>query len=381
MSLKVGIVGLANVGKSTLFNALLKRAQAMVANYPFATIEPNVGIVPVPDERLDALAEVIAKSRVFSAEGAGRKEIPMRVELPPKVQASVEFVDIAGLVAGASKGEGLGNKFLANIREVDLIAHVVRDFSDGNIVRTGADPKSDYYTVTAELIFKDMESLEKQKIGISKDRSKEGAAKMAVIAKLEEGFNSGKRAYEILNAEEAEMLRDLFLLTMKPEIVVVNVAESELGQEIMSKKQEIISQMLGIRAENIVIVSAKIESEIATLSDDDAALFMADLGVSESGLSRLIKTAYTRLGLISFLTAGEIEVRAWTIKAGSNAVEASGAIHTDFMNKFIKAEVVSFADFVEFGGWKKCRELGKVRLEGRDYIMQDGDIVDFKIGG
>ena len=392
MNLSVGIVGLPNVGKSTLFNALVRRAQAFVASYPFATIEPNLGVVPVPDERLDVLAEVVAKARVFSALNVGGKEVPLRVELPPKVPATVEFVDIAGLVAGAHKGEGLGNKFLANIREVDLIAHVVRDFEGSGVVTTGSEPAGDYETVTAELILKDLESLQNQKSNVP-PKGRAGNARLKIVLdKLEAGFNEGRRARDFLDVEEAVEVADLFLLTMKPEMVVVNVGENELENSAYDDKKVGYAQLFGVKPEDIVVVSAKIESEIATLSDDEAKMFMDDLGVAESGLNRLIKTAYARLGLISFLTApssakasegqgGVYEVRAWTIRKGTTAVTASGVIHTDFMDKFIKAEIVPFADFVEVGGWKKCRELGKVRLEGRDYIMQDGDVVDFKIGG
>lgn len=363
MNLSVGIVGLPNVGKSTLFNALLKRQQALAANYPFATIEPNVGVVPVPDSRLEGLAKVIEQS-----EGT----------LPPLVPATVEFLDIAGIVEGAHKGEGLGNKFLSHIREVELIAHVVRDFADSDVVLTGKSFEEDYQTIISELIFKDLETVEKAQQAFKKDRTPTGQEKSRVLDKLTLGFNEGKRAAEVLREDELELIEDLFLLSSKPQIVVVNVDESRISEAESIAVSS--AEKLGIKRDDLVVVSAKIESEIASLSDDDATMFMEDLGISESGLERLIKTAYHRLGLISFLTAGEKEVRAWTINKGNTAVEASGVIHTDFMQKFIKAEIVAFDDFVAVGGWKKARELGKVRLEGRDYIMQDGDVVEFKIG-
>jgi len=377
MSLSVGIVGLANVGKSTLFNALLKRQQAMAANYPFATIEPNVGIVPVPDERLKKLASVIVAEKVGHS-GAVSKELLTHVAMPPEVPATVEFHDIAGLVAGAHKGEGLGNKFLAHIREVDLMAHVVRDFEDGDVVRVGSEMVSDYQTTKMELILKDLETVEGQRLKVKGDRV--NVKLKDVLDKLVMGFNEGKGAMEILSGDDWEVAHDLWLLTAKPEIIVVNVGENQLESSARESSRVGYAQKLGVGVDDIVVVSAKIESEIATLSDGDAELFMADLGVEESGLTRLIRSAYHRLGLISFLTAGEKEVRAWTIRAGMTAVEAAGVIHTDFMKAFIKAEVIDYGDFVEFGGRKRCRELGKARLEGREYVMKDGDVVEFKIG-
>ncbi len=334
----------------------------MAANYPFATIEPNVGVVPVPDGRLDSLADVVEKNDKVR---------------PPVVPATVEFVDIAGIVAGAHKGEGLGNKFLSHIREVDLIAHMVRDFEDGDVVRTGEGLESDYETITSELILKDLETIQAQKFK-SPNAQRQNPKLAAVLEKLEVGFNEAKRAIEILSDEELEEVKELFLLTNKAQIVVVNVGEGELKVE--GEKVKSVAERLKLDPEDIVVVSAKIESELAVLDDDDAKMFMDDLGVKESGLERAIKVAYGKLGLISFLTAGVKEVRAWTLPAGWPAVRASGVIHTDFENKFIKAEVVAFEDFVANGGWRECRELGKVRLEGRDYVMRDGDVVDFKIG-
>lgn len=328
MGLSVGIVGLPNVGKSTLFNALLKKQLAFVANYPFATIEPNIGIVPVPDNRLDKLQTVISKQSSV---------------VPPIVPATVEFVDIAGLIKGASQGEGLGNKFLSHIREVDAICHVVRAFKDPDIIKQGVtDPKSDFETVKTELDLADLEMVEKHK--------------------------KKKNANENL----------LPLLSKKPILIVINGDEEDLKNAENLEKE--YAEKLGVNEDQVILICAKTEAELAALPEEDQAVYLNELGVKSSGLARLIQKAYKTLGLISFLTAGEKEVRAWTIKEGINAVEASGVIHTDFMKKFIKADIADFNDFVEFDGWKRCRELGKVRSEGRDYIMKDGDVVEFKIG-
>ncbi len=330
MSLSVGIVGLPNVGKSTLFNALLKKQQAYVANFPFATIEPNIGIVPVPDNRLKRLSQATKDSENLTT-------------LPPEVPATVEFVDIAGLIAGASKGEGLGNKFLSHIRETDAICFVLRAFSDPDIIKQGVtDPKSDFEVLKIELDLADAEMVE----------------------------NHNKKK----NAEP----ENLPLFSKKPYLVILNVDEGDLKRE---KEIEVeYAEKLGLEKDQIIIVSAKTESELSELSDEDQAAYLKDLGVEKSGLERLIQKAFATLGLITFLTAGEKEVRAWTLPAGTDAVRASGVIHTDFMKKFIKADVVDFNDFVGSGGWKACREAGKVRSEGRDYIMKDGDVVEFKIG-
>lgn len=338
MSLKVGIVGLPNVGKSTLFNALLKKQQAYVANFPFATIEPNVGVVPVPDNRLKRLSQVIKESENLS-------------NLPPEVPATVEFVDIAGLIAGAHKGEGLGNKFLSHIREVDAICHVVRAFTDPSassgqapIIREGSvDPKSDFETVKTELDLADLEMVEK-----AKEKNK------GVVPD------------------------DLPLFSKKPILVVLNVDEKDLTQS--SAYAQKYAAQLGMSVDQVVVISAKIEAELAGLSEEEQKEYLKDLGVDESGLERLAKKAFATLGLITFLTAGEKEVRAWTLPSGTPAVRASGQIHTDFMSKFIKAEVVPFEDFVAAGGWKAAREKGKARLEGKDYIVKDGDVIEFKIG-
>lgn len=364
MNLSIGIIGLPNVGKSTLFNALLKKQQAFVANYPFATIEPNVGVVPVPDDRLVRLAEIT-------------KEEEKMQSLPPIKPATVNFVDIAGLVKGASEGAGLGNKFLSHIREVSVIAQVVRVFEDSNIIREGSvSPKDDYDTIQMELILADLASLQKQAEG-----KKQDPARKLLIEKLMEGLNKGKRASDIeISREEETQVRDLFLLTLKPEVVVLNVSENDyLGDKFGAFIDE-YSKIFELPKEQFVVVSAKIESELASLTLDEQKEYLRDLGLEKSGLERLIQKAYGQLGLISFLTAGEKEVRAWTIRKGATAVEAAGEIHTDFMKKFIKAEAVPFDSFVEFGGWKGAREHGKALLEGKDYIVSDGDVIEFRIG-
>jgi|WetSurMetagenome_2_1015567.scaffolds.fasta_scaffold00374_26 ribosome-binding ATPase len=384
MNLSVGIVGLPNVGKSTLFNALLKKQQAYVANYPFATIEPNVGIVPVPDERLEVLAKITAEEENppshKASEGQGM------TELPPIKPATVNFVDIAGLVKGASEGAGLGNKFLSHIREVSIIAHVVRAFEDPSassgqapIIREGSvDPKTDYETIETELILADLQTLT---VAQSKVKRFAKESEKTAIEKLLKGLNSGKRAMEIeLTEEEKEYVKTFFLLSDKPEIAVLNVAESDYSEEKIKSITEQYSKALGIGSEKIIVICAKIEADLSELSVEEQKQYLADLGVKKSGLERLIQKAYETLGLISFLTCGVKEVRAWTIRKGIDAVNAAGEIHTDFTKKFIKAEVVSYSDFVANNGWKKSRELGKARLEGRDYIMQDGDVVEFKIG-
>jgi len=353
MSLKVGIVGLPNVGKSTLFNALLKRQQALVANYPFATIEPNVGIVEVPDERLAVLAQVVHTNKI--------------------VCATVEFVDIAGLVKGAATGAGLGNKFLSHIREVDVIVQVLRDFADTEVVKEGSvDPKSDYEVVTAELILKDLETIAKMKESKAL-REKGMEKKKEVIEMLYLGLNSGKPAREILvTVEEKELAADLFLLTMKKEIKVLNVSEDD---ERLTRPTA--SQLGGLAP---LYISARIEAELASLSEEEAKSYLSELGITESGLDKLIRKAYETLEKISFLTAGELEARAWTIDRGMKAPEAAGVIHTDFTKKFIKAKVATYDDFVNYKGWKGASEAGKVRVEGREYVMADGDVVEFMIG-
>ncbi|HET9946843.1 MAG TPA: redox-regulated ATPase YchF [Patescibacteria group bacterium] len=364
MNLSVGIVGLPNVGKSTLFNALLKKQQALAANYPFATIEPNVGIVAVPDKRLNKLAEITMAEEKMS-------------ELPPLKPATVEFVDIAGLVKGAAEGAGLGNKFLSHIREVQIIAHVVRVFEDANIIKEGAvDPKSDYETINTELMLADLSTLNK-----SLENRKIDPKKKVVLEKAVAGINTGVPVYlQNLSDEEQEELRDLFLLSNKRQLVVLNVSEAQYNPATIEKVLSEYSSLLGVEKESCVVICAQIEADLAGLTEDEQQEYLKDLGLESSGLERLIQKAYSSLGLISFLTAGEKEVRAWTIKKGMSAPLAAGEIHTDFIKKFIKAEVVGFDDFVANNGWKGSREKGKARLEGKEYIMKDGDVVEFKIG-
>ena len=354
MNLSVGIVGMPNVGKSTLFNALLKKQTAFVANYPFATIEPNIGVVPVPDERLLKLAEIT-------------KEEHKMQSLPPILPATVSFVDIAGLVKGASTGAGLGNKFLSHVREVDAIAHVVRHFKDSNVTRAedSTDAKNDFEVINMELIFADLQTLDNQKEP-KKAPTKEELHRWSAVQKLRLGLNEGKLAKDVqLSDEEKIAAKELHLITAKPVITVANVDEEDLGKDLGA---------------DTIAISAKTESELAVLSEDEQKDYLKSLGLTESGLERLIKRGYEVLNLISFLTAGEKEIRAWTIHKGSTALISAGEIHTDFMKKFIKAEVVHYNDFVQSSGWKGSREHGKALLEGKDYIMQDGDVVEFKIG-
>ncbi len=379
MNLSVGIVGLPNVGKSTLFNALLKKQQALAANYPFATIEPNVGIVPVPDNRLQELAEITADEIASPAKGG----LAMTRVLPPLKPATVEFIDIAGIVKGASEGAGLGNKFLSHIREVSVIAHVVRAFEDENIIKEGAvDPKSDYETINTELMLSDIQTVQK----VIENRKIEPARKSGA-EKLLAGLNRGTPARDItLSEEEIEATKDLFLLSSKPEIIVLNVSEAQYNPEGIQKATEEYKKILRLAplaqddSNNITVICAKIESELSELSEDEQKQYLADLGLQTSGLERLIQKAYATLGLISFLTCGEKEVRAWTITKGMDAQHAAGEIHTDFIKHFIKAEVVSYTDFITHKGWKGSRAVGKARMEGKTYIMQDGDVVEFKIG-
>ncbi len=354
--MKIGIVGLPNVGKSTLFNALLKKQQALVANYPFATIEPNVGVVEVPDERLKVLAKMSSSQKI--------------------VPATVEFVDIAGLVAGAASGAGLGNKFLTHIREVDVILQVLRDFKDAEIVKEGSvDPKTDYEVIETELILKDLETV--VKVRESKDlRVKEMEKKRGVVEKLWEGLNKNLPARSVLAGEEFGLVKDLCLLTAKKELKVFNVSEDDERLR-MDRHASIAMTNDGLDG---IFVSAKIESEIAVLTEEDAKMFMDDLGLKESGLDKLIRASYEALGLISFLTTGETETRAWTIEKGTKAPQAAGVIHTDFEKKFIKARVCKYSDFVTLGGWKETAEKGKMGMEGKEYVMQDGDVVEYMIG-
>jgi len=379
--LSVGIVGLSNVGKSTLFNALLKKQQAYVANYPFTTIEPNIGVVPVPDERLGKLAQtiVLEKETPF----AWLKESP---SFPPIVPATVKFVDIAGLVKGASKGAGLGNKFLSHIREVSVIVHVVRAFEDENIVKEGSvNPKSDYETVQTELVLADLATIQNSKFKTQKSKPRQTRSKPQLksqnfLDKILAELNEGIPVREIgLTDEEKGNLKDLQLLTAKPEIIVLNVAEQALkdAEQITQKYAELFA----VSKNKFVIISAKTEAELGALSEEEQIEYLKELGLKEQGLERLIKKAYETLGLISFFTTtGEKEVRAWTVKKGTLAIDAADVIHTDFAKKFIKAEVVTFEDFVEYCGWKGAREKGKTLLGGKDYLVKDGDVIEFKIG-
>lgn len=351
MSLSIGIVGLPNVGKSSLFTALTKKS-GFAANYPFATIEPNVGLVPVPDDRLEALATLDHPTKI--------------------VPATVEFVDIAGLVAGASQGEGLGNKFLANIRETDAICEVVRFFSDPNVehVSKKVDPQSDVETIKTELILADIATLEKALPRLEKEskRDKTAVFKFETAKKVLAGLNEGHRALTLgPSDDEMAAIKDLCLLTCKPMLYIANVDEDQLGAEL----PEIDGQIP-------VPICAKTEADLSELDPEDAKMFMEELGLSESGLARLIREAYKLLGLQSYFTSGEIETRAWTIPVGAKAPQAAGVIHSDFERGFIKAETASFEDYIALGGEKGCREAGKLRQEGKEYVVQDGDVMHFK---
>jgi GTP-binding protein YchF len=357
--MEIGIVGLPNVGKSTLFNALLKKQVALAANYPFATIEPNTGIVDVPDDRLHALAEFIHKTEKVES---GFKIIP----------ATIKVVDIAGIVKGASEGAGLGNKFLSHIREVDAIAQVVREFTDADVVQTGENPKSDIETINTELILADMETITKlidnattdlKRISLDKATTQ---MRIDALKKIKEALDAGQLASEAgLTSEEKIALGNIPLITTKPMIYVYNVDEKDAAKE--STKP------------NELIISAKIESDVASLEEAEATEYLTSLGLKQSGLHRLAKVAYDILGLQSFLTAGPKEVRAWTIKKGTKAPQAAAVIHTDFEKGFIKAECINWHKLIEAGSYVKAKELGQLRLEGKDYIVQDGDVIEFKI--
>ncbi len=359
MNLSVGIIGLPNAGKSTLFNALLKKQQALVASYPFATIEPNIGIVPVPDERLEKLAEFVEKNEKVR---------------PPIVPAVIKFVDIAGLVKGASQGEGLGNKFLAHIREVDIICHVLRFFEERDIAHVAGsiDPKRDKEIIETELMLADLQTLEKQEEprGV---KDKDTQFQWEIILKLKSALESGKRAASVISSEkEALVIRSLNLLTAKKILYVCNFSENQL--------QSANNNSLTKDFDPAIVICAKIEEQLAGLPEKEQSEYLQTIGFAQSGLNRLVTKSYEMLNLISFLTQGVIEVKAWTITKGTLAPQASGVIHTDFEKKFIKADVISFNDLISNGSFTAAKESGKVRLEGRDYVMQDGDVVEFRIG-
>ena len=360
MSLKCGIVGLPNVGKSTLFNALTK-AGIQAENYPFCTIDPNMGVVSVPDPRLDALAAIVKPQKILPA--------------------TVEFVDIAGLVAGASKGEGLGNQFLAHIRETDAIAQVVRCFVDDDVIHVSGrvDPQADIETINTELALADLATVEKALIRAEKAAKaggREALERKALLERVQAHLDTGAPLRTLaLSATERELLRELFLLTAKPVLYIANIAENGFTDNpLLEQLREIAAQ----EGAEVVPVCAAIEAELAELDEADKAEFLADYGLSEPGLNRVIHAAYSLLGLETYFTAGPKEVRAWTVRAGATAPQAAAVIHTDFERGFIRAEVIAYADYLTYGGEAGAREAGKWRLEGKEYVVQEGDVMHFR---
>ena len=362
--MKLGIVGLPNVGKSTLFNSLTK-AGAESANYPFCTIDPNVGVVTVPDERLNLLGDFYKSKKV--------------------TPAVIEFVDIAGLVKGASKGEGLGNQFLANIREVDAIVHVVRCFEDSNVVHVDGsiDPLRDIETINLELVFSDLEILERRIAKVTKTArmDKEAAKELAFLEKVKAHLEEGQLAItlETENEDEDAWLATYNLLTAKPVIYAANVAEDDIADDGANNQYvQAVREYAAKQNSEVFVICAQIEEEISELDEDERKMFLEDLGLTESGLEKLVRASYHLLGLMSFLTAGEDETRAWTIKIGTKAPQAAGKIHTDFERGFIKAEIVNYQDLLDCGSYAGAREKGLVRMEGKEYVVQDGDVILFR---